>query len=138
MHGSQSSSISVAPTQVQSAREALDAWVREVVAWHFDPATGSPFWLDYAKKLGWDPRERITGFDDLRLFDLFEDEWLRGGPVQRWVPRGLAGKPVFVFETGGTTGIPEDAHQLRGLQDRLRDLQHDAARRALPEGRATG
>ena len=39
---------------VQAAREALDAWVREVVAWHFDPATGSPFWLDYAGKLGWD------------------------------------------------------------------------------------
>ncbi len=37
----------------------------------------------------------------------FEDEWLRGGPVQRWVPRGLAGKPVFVFETGGTTGMPK-------------------------------
>ena len=37
----------------------------------------------------------------------FEDEWLRGGPVQRWVPRGLAGKPVFVFETGGTTGVPK-------------------------------
>jgi phenylacetate-coenzyme A ligase PaaK-like adenylate-forming protein len=107
MHGSQSSSVSAAPTEVQSARTALDAWVREVVAWHFDPATGSPFWLDYAKKLGWDPRHRISGFDDLRQFDLFEDEWLRGGPVQRWVPRGMAGKPVYVFETGGTTGVPK-------------------------------
>ena len=107
MHGSQPSSISVVPTQAQSAREALDAWVREVVAWHFDPATGSPFWLDYAKKLGWDPRDRINGFDDIQQFDLFEDEWLRGGPVRRWVPRGLAGKPVFVFETGGTTGTPK-------------------------------
>ena len=27
--------------------------------------------------------------------------------MQRWVPRGLAGKPVFVFETGGTTGTPK-------------------------------
>ena len=27
--------------------------------------------------------------------------------MQRWVPKGLAGKPVFVFETGGTTGIPK-------------------------------
>jgi hypothetical protein len=97
----------VASSQLQSARTALDAWVREVVAWHFDPATGSPFWLDYAKKLGWDPRQRISGFDDLQLFESFEDEWLRGGPVQRWVPRGLAGKPVFVFETGGTTGVPK-------------------------------
>ena len=40
-------------------------------------------------------------------FPSFEDEWLRGGPVQRWVPKGLADKPVYVFETGGTTGIPK-------------------------------
>ena len=25
-----------------AAREALDAWVREMVAWHFDPASGCP------------------------------------------------------------------------------------------------
>src|SRR5688572_12124277 len=85
----------------------LDAWVREVVAWHFDPATGCPFWLDYAKKLNWDPRREIQCFADLRKFEAFEDEWLRGGPVERWVPKGLAGKPVFVFETGGTTGVPK-------------------------------
>jgi hypothetical protein len=27
---------------------ALDAWVREVVDWHFNPSTGSPFWLEFA------------------------------------------------------------------------------------------
>ena len=85
----------------------LDAWVREVVAWHFDPATGCPFWIDYAKKAGWDPRAEITRFADLGRFGSFEDDWLRGGPVQRWIPKGLAGKPVFVFETGGTTGTPK-------------------------------
>ena len=90
-----------------AVRATLDAWVREVVDWHFDPATGSPFWLDFAKKAGWDPRREITNFDDLKRFGSFEDEWLRGGPVQRWIPTGLAGKPVFVFETGGTTGIPK-------------------------------
>lgn len=93
--------------RVQAAREALDASVRDTVAWHFDPATGSPFWLEYAAKLGWDPRREIQSFDDLPRLGLFEDEWLRGGPVERWVPRGLAGKPVFVFETGGTTGTPK-------------------------------
>ena len=45
-----------------AARTALDAHVRDTVSWHFDPATGSPFWLDYAKKLGWDPRREIGGF----------------------------------------------------------------------------
>ncbi len=94
-------------TRTRLAREALDGRVREIVSWHFDPATGSPFWLDFAAKLGWDPRTEIHGFSDLSRLGLFEDEWLRGGPVQRWVPKGCAGKPVYVFETGGTTGIPK-------------------------------
>jgi phenylacetate-coenzyme A ligase PaaK-like adenylate-forming protein len=98
---------SAAGATVASAREALDAWVREAVAWHFDPATGTPFWLDCASRLDWDPRRDIQGFADLKRFGLFEDEWLRGGPVRRWVPRGLEGKPVYVFETGGTTGVPK-------------------------------
>jgi len=55
----------VSPEPVQAAREALDAWVREVVAWHFDPATGCPFWLDYVQKLGWDPRREIRAFAQL-------------------------------------------------------------------------
>ena len=82
---------------VEKARAALDAHVREIVNWHFDPATGSPFWLEYAAKLGWDPRTEIRGFSDLPRFPAFEDEWLRGGPVQRWIPKGFAGKPVYVF-----------------------------------------
>jgi len=102
-----SPSSTAAPAQLQAARDALDTWVREIIEWHFDPGTGCPFWLERARGLGWDPRREITGFSDLQRFGAFEDEWLRGGPVQRWVPRGLAGKPVFVFETGGTTGIPK-------------------------------
>jgi phenylacetate-coenzyme A ligase PaaK-like adenylate-forming protein len=102
-----SASSTVTAGATQAARDALDAWVLEVVDWHFDPATGCSFWLDRAKELGWDPRQEINGFSDLHRFGPFEDEWLRGGPVQRWVPRGLGDKPVFVFETGGTTGIPK-------------------------------
>jgi phenylacetate-coenzyme A ligase PaaK-like adenylate-forming protein len=93
--------------RTSAAHDALDAWVREVIAWHFNPETGSPFWLDVAKKAGWDPRTEIKAYRDLTRFGQFQDEWLRGGPVQRWIPRGLAGKPVFVFETGGTTGVPK-------------------------------
>jgi len=93
--------------EVVAARAALDAHVRETVAWHFDPATGSPFWLDYASRLDWNPQDEVQGFADLRRFGPFEDEWLRGGPVTRWLPKGLADKPVYVFETGGTTGVPK-------------------------------
>lgn len=93
--------------RVRQAKDKLDAHVREIVAWHFSPATGCPFWLERAAGFDFDPLVDVRGYDDLKLFGPFEDEWLRGGPVRRWVPRGLAGKPVYVFETGGTTGIPK-------------------------------
>jgi len=92
---------------VRTAREQLDAQVRDMIEWHFDPATGCSFWLDFAEKADFDPRREVQGFDDLAKFGLFDDEWMRGGPVERWVPKGLAGQPVYVFETGGTTGIPK-------------------------------
>ena len=92
---------------VAQARTALDAHVREMMAWHFHESTGCPFWLEYAKKLPFDPLREVQNFADLRKFPAFEDDWLRGGPVRRWVPRGLADKPMYVFETGGTTGVPK-------------------------------
>ena len=118
-----------APDRVQAARTALDAHVREIVGWHFSPETGSPFWLDYASKLGWDPLKEIHGFDDLKRLGEFQDEWLRGGPVQRWIPRGLAGQPVYVFETGGTTGIPKTRV---GMNDFRTD--YEMFSETLPEG----
>jgi len=89
------------------AATTLDAWVRELIQWHFDPATGCPFWLEWASKAGWDPRKEVESYADLQKFGYFEDEWLRGGPVRRWVPRAFADRPIFVFETGGTTGVPK-------------------------------
>ena len=83
------------------ARARLDSWTAEMMQWHFDPDTGCPFWLDWAAKAGWDPRHEVRNYADLDKFGNFQDEWLRGGPVRRWVPKGLAGKPIYVFETGG-------------------------------------
>ena len=90
-----------------SARQALDAWTREIVQWHFDPETGCPFWLEYAQTLDWDPSREIQCYDDLSRFGSFQDEWLRGGPVRRWVPRAYAKRPISIFETGGSTGVPK-------------------------------
>ena len=97
----------IADGDVNAARSRLDEWVRKVIEWHFNPDTGCQFWLDWAEKAGWDPRKEVHGFDDLSRFGHFEDEWLRGGPVRRWVPHGLSNRPVYVFETGGTTGVPK-------------------------------
>jgi phenylacetate-coenzyme A ligase PaaK-like adenylate-forming protein len=85
----------------------LDAWVREMMQWHFDPATGSPVWLEWAERAGWDPRREVHSYADLDKFGFFQDEWLRGGPVRRWVPRAYADRPISIFETGGSTGVPK-------------------------------
>lgn len=92
---------------VKQNQEALDAHTRESVQWHFNPETGSPYWLEKAKGFDFNPLTDVNCFEDLNKFPLFEDDELRGGPVDRWIPKALLGKPTYVFETGGTTGIPK-------------------------------
>jgi phenylacetate-coenzyme A ligase PaaK-like adenylate-forming protein len=94
-------------TLQKDAKQRLDAHVCEIVHWHFHESTGCPFWLEKKAELNFDPLTEVNCFEDLRKFPLFEDEWLRGGPVRRWVPQAYADKAIYVFETGGTTGIPK-------------------------------
>lgn len=89
------------------ARSQLDAQVRETILWHFSPETGCPFWLDWAKTAGWDPRQEIKGYDDIIKFPHFQDEWLRDEKNERFVPNAYKYRPFNVFETGGTTGLPK-------------------------------
>lgn len=93
--------------RVDEARQRLDEHTVEMVQWHFREETGCPFWLEKKRELGFDPLREIRSFADLRRFPPFQDEWLRGGPVERWRPRYFDGRPTFVFETGGTTGVPK-------------------------------
>jgi phenylacetate-coenzyme A ligase PaaK-like adenylate-forming protein len=48
--------------------------------------------------------------------------------VERWIPAGLKGKPTYVFETGGTTGIPKTRVQ---MEDWKRDYEYFSE--TLPE-----
>ncbi len=91
-----------------AALAQLDAHTVETVAWHFHESTGCPFWLEKEAELKFDPLKEVqVATTTCKKFPPFEDEWLRGGPVRRWVPKALADKPVYVFETGGTTGMPK-------------------------------
>jgi len=92
---------------VKTQRDLLDQQTRELVQWHFGDDTGCDFWLEKKKSFNFDPLKDVNCFDDLKKFPLFEDDWLRGGPMRRWVPKPLQEKPIYVFETGGTTGVPK-------------------------------
>ncbi|MGD9722762.1 MAG: hypothetical protein AB7O59_15620 [Pirellulales bacterium] len=107
MSSTQQASAAEVQSAARQARDKLDAHTYETVQWHFHPSTGCPFWLEYASKLKFDPLKDVRTFDDLKKFEPFQDEWLRGGPVRRWVPKAFSDKPIYVFETGGTTGVPK-------------------------------
>ena len=85
-----------------------DEFVRAAMEWHFSPATGSPYWLERAKSLDFDPRTDVKRFDDLASFPNVTNE-LRDVPAQDLIPRGYGSHPdiVGVFESGGTTGAPK-------------------------------
>src|SRR5205085_5448893 len=94
-------------TRAKAAKDQLDKHAYEIVQHHFHDSSGCPFWLNKKRELKFDPLKEVKCYADIQKFPLFEDEWLRGGPASRWVPKASAGKPVYVFETGGTTGIPK-------------------------------
>jgi len=113
---------------MDNAGERLDSWVREIIQWHFSAETGSPFWLEYARKLDWDPIREIRVYSDLARFGFFQDEWLRGGPVRRWVPKAYADSPIYVFETGGSTGVPKSRVSINDFR-----IDYEAFSATLPD-----
>ncbi|MBB6174834.1 phenylacetate-coenzyme A ligase PaaK-like adenylate-forming protein [Nocardiopsis mwathae] len=83
-------------------------FIEAAMRWHFSPRTGSPYWLQRAKTLDFDPIRDVHTFDDLRLFPNVVDEF-RHVPTGDLVPKGYEGAATFVgvFESGGTTGTPK-------------------------------
>ena len=63
--------MSLDPTALPAAKDQLDAHVREIISWHFSSETGCPFWLDWARKAGWDPRHEVRSFADIRAVPAF-------------------------------------------------------------------
>jgi phenylacetate-coenzyme A ligase PaaK-like adenylate-forming protein len=95
-------------------------FIRAAMTWHFSPETGSPFWLERAKTLDFDPRLDMTSFDELTLFPNVTDE-LREVPVTDLIPAGFGSSPevVSVIESGGTTGAPKRLPLLREFAERM-------------------
>jgi phenylacetate-coenzyme A ligase PaaK-like adenylate-forming protein len=104
----------LAPDVASDVQSDPNEFIRAAMQWHFSPQTGSPFWLERAASLGFDPRERVRGFEDLALFPNVADE-LRDVRIEDLIPKGYGPRPdvVGVFESGGTTGAPKRIVMLR-------------------------
>ncbi|MGE0483877.1 MAG: hypothetical protein AB7Q81_07045 [Gammaproteobacteria bacterium] len=85
----------------------MSDYLERALALHFHPRRGSPYWLERAAELGFDPRARIATMADLDLLGPFDLEVLGMRPYTDFVPRDIvAGTPLVLAETGGTTGAP--------------------------------
>lgn len=87
------------------SRFTTDELIQAVVDWHFNPRTGSSFWLRRAAELGFDPRRDVHTVPDLQMFPDLSAE-LAAVPVHDLVPQGCR-DPVRIFESGGTLGAPK-------------------------------
>ncbi|MFG1823844.1 phenazine antibiotic biosynthesis protein [Microbispora bryophytorum] len=111
------------------------AFIAAAMRWHFSPETGSPYWLDRAKTLGFDPREDVRTFEDLRRFPNVANE-LREVRVEDLIPRGYGADAdvIGVYESGGTTGPPKRVVLLRDWLERLmHQTQQSLQARGYPE-----
>jgi phenylacetate-coenzyme A ligase PaaK-like adenylate-forming protein len=118
----------------QEAQAKLDAHAVETIQFHFHESTGCPFWLEKKRELKFDPLKEVKCYADIQKFPLFEDEWLRGGPVRRWVPKFYEKHPIYVFETGGTTGIPKSRIVIDDFRIDYTNFSHTLPDQYFPKG----
>jgi phenylacetate-coenzyme A ligase PaaK-like adenylate-forming protein len=97
-----------------------EEFIRAAMDWHFSPTTGSPFWLERAETLEFDPRVDVNSFEDLTLFPNVTND-LRDVRAEDLIPQGYGPHPdvVGVFESGGTTGASKRIVMLREWHDRM-------------------
>ncbi len=86
----------------------IDARLRDVLAIHFDPKRGSPYWLGRAKELGFDPRMDVRCAADLSRFPTMDPKEIAGHALDDFLPRSLLDRKseLLIAQTGGTLGQP--------------------------------
>ncbi len=80
--------------------------LRHILALHFDPEWGAPYWIERAASLGFDPMRDIRFEEDLWRFPAVPREALVRRKVTDFVPRRFHDRmrDFITSETGGATG----------------------------------
>ena len=85
----------------------MSALLEKILALHLHPGTGTPYWLDKQRELGFSIRKRIHSLDDLHELGPFDMQALIERPVEDFIPKAVLNRNRLITgETGGATGIP--------------------------------
>ena len=122
-------------TKTQQAKAQLDAHVREIVEWHFNPATGCPFWLEFAAKLTWDPRKEIQLLRRPEEIPAVSGRMAARRPGPPLGSQGPRRQADLRLRNRRHHRHPQEPRGDRGFPHRLRAVQRDAARQVFSAGR---
>jgi len=86
----------------------VETRLRDVLAIHFDPQRGAPYWLNRVKEFGFDPRAEIKCVADLSRFPLIDPKDLATCKLDDFLPRPLLARKdeLMIAQTGGTLNQP--------------------------------
>lgn len=86
----------------------IETRLSDVLATHFDPKHGAPYWLDRANALEFDPRTEIKRIGDLARFATMDPKDIATRRLEDFLPRPLLDRKneLVVAQTGGTLGQP--------------------------------
>lgn len=86
-----------------------DEWLAYILAIHFNPDSGSDYWLNKEKEMGIDVRQEIATIEDIKILGPMKEDDLRNFPIEHFIPKlYLNQKSQFILgETSGTTGKPK-------------------------------
>lgn len=84
------------------------AHIKQILALHFHPQQGSPYWLERQQQLGFDVGNTIRSHHDFHRLGIMEVTALRTRPITDFIPQRLHRNLAdhLLSETGGTTGPP--------------------------------
>lgn len=87
---------------------ALEERIRRVLAIHFDPEQGAPFWIAKAEHLGFHPAAEIHRVADLARFPAMDPKELAALPFEALLPRTVLSRraELVIAQTSGTLGRP--------------------------------
>lgn len=91
---------------VDTFTRALTETQREAIDCHFDPRSGSAYWLERLKYMGFGADYRCESIEDVHALGPMDEQAMRERPLKDFIPRSVQAKKIgwVRSETGGATG----------------------------------